>query len=74
MLVVSRKNGEVVRLGNDIVITVIEVKGSRVRVGIDADEEILVLRSEKRVVDEPAREDERVESRATRKRVKDKAA
>ncbi|MBQ2038476.1 MAG: carbon storage regulator [Thermoguttaceae bacterium] len=48
MLVVSRRNGESVCLGDDVKITVVEIKGSRIRLGITADEETLILRSEKK--------------------------
>ena len=36
MLVLTRKAGEQIRIGNDIVVTVLEVLGNKVRVGIDA--------------------------------------
>jgi len=36
MLVLSRKPGENVVIGNDITITVVEVTGNRVRIGIEA--------------------------------------
>ncbi len=48
MLVVSRRNGESVCLGDDVKITVVEIKGSRIRLGITADEGTLILRSEKK--------------------------
>ena len=46
MLVLSRKPGEQVVIGNDITITVVEVQGNRVRVGIDAPEQVRILRGE----------------------------
>lgn len=46
MLVLSRKPGEKIRLGSDIVVTVVEVTGQRVRLGIDAPAEVSILRSE----------------------------
>lgn len=36
MLVLSRKLSEVIRIGDDIKIVVIEVRGDKVRIGIDA--------------------------------------
>lgn len=36
MLVLSRKNSEVIRIGNDIIITVVEIRGDKVRLGIEA--------------------------------------
>ena len=46
MLVLSRKPGEKIRLGADIVVTVVEVRGHRVRLGIEAPSHVPVLRSE----------------------------
>jgi len=46
MLVLSRKPGEKVVIGNGITVTVVEVKGNRVRLGIDAPEQVRILRAE----------------------------
>ncbi len=46
MLVLSRKEGERVKLGDTIVITVVGVSGDKVRLGIKAPPEVLVLREE----------------------------
>jgi len=46
MLVLSRKQGETIPIGDDIKITVVRTKGDRVRVGIEAPREITVLRGE----------------------------
>ena len=46
MLVVSRKPGQDVRIGDDIRITVVRVQGNRVVLGIDAPESVRVLRGE----------------------------
>ena len=46
MLVLSRKPGEKVVIGNGITITVVEVAGNRVRLGIDAPEDVRILRAE----------------------------
>ncbi|MSR32648.1 MAG: carbon storage regulator [Gemmataceae bacterium] len=46
MLVLTRKPGEKIRIGKNIVLTIIEVVGNRVRVGIEAPEEIAVVRGE----------------------------
>lgn len=58
MLVVSRRNGESVCLGDDVRITVVEIKGSRIRLGIEAGEETFILRAEKK--DEEKEEDSSV--------------
>lgn len=46
MLVLSRKEAERIRLGNDIVITVLRLAGDKVRIGIEAPKDMLVLRDE----------------------------
>lgn len=46
MLILSRKPGEQLILGENIVVTVAEVRGARVKIGIDAPKEIKVRRAE----------------------------
>jgi carbon storage regulator len=46
MLVLSRKQAQRIRLGDSIVITVVRVAGDKVRLGIDAPRDMLVLRDE----------------------------
>jgi carbon storage regulator len=46
MLVLSRKESERIKLGNSIVLTVIRVAGDKVRIGIEAPADLLVLRDE----------------------------
>ena len=46
MLVLSRKNGEVIKIGEDIEITVIASKGDQVKIGISAPKDIEILRKE----------------------------
>jgi carbon storage regulator len=46
MLVLSRRAGESVVLGDDITVTVLEVRGDVVRVGIDAPRSLKVHRAE----------------------------
>jgi carbon storage regulator CsrA len=46
MLVLTRKPGEKVVIGDGITVTVIEVQGNRVRVGLDAPEQVRILRGE----------------------------
>jgi carbon storage regulator len=48
MLVLSRKQSERIRLGPDIVVTVVRVAGDKVRLGIEAPSNIIVLRDELR--------------------------
>lgn len=46
MLCLSRKKGEQIRIGDNIVISVIEVRGDKVRLAIDAPRDIAVHRQE----------------------------
>jgi carbon storage regulator len=46
MLVLTRKPGEKVRIGNAITLTVLTVQGGRVRLGIEAPDQIPVHRGE----------------------------
>ena len=46
MLVLSRKPGEKLFIDGNIVVTILEVKGNRVRIGIEAPDGIRVLRGE----------------------------
>ena len=46
MLVLSRKESERIRLGDSIVVTVVRVAGDKVRLGIEAPSDMLVLRDE----------------------------
>lgn len=46
MLNLTRKDGEVIAIGNDIRIIILESRTGRVRVGIEAPEGVKVLRGE----------------------------
>ncbi len=46
MLVLSRKAGESIIIGNDVTLTILEVRGDLVRVGIDAPRSVSVNRKE----------------------------
>lgn len=46
MLVLSRKRDEKIVIGDNIVITVIEVRGDKVRLGIEAPSDVPVHRQE----------------------------
>jgi carbon storage regulator len=46
MLILTRKEGESLRLGDDITVTVVSVKGGNVRIGIDAPRDLAVHREE----------------------------
>ncbi len=46
MLVLSRKVGETILVGEDIVITVTEITYDKVKIGIDAPKDVTIHRSE----------------------------
>jgi len=46
MLVLSRKESQRIRLGDSIVVTIVKIGGDKVRVGIEAPDDVLVLRDE----------------------------
>lgn len=46
MLVLSRRENERIRLGDSIVVTVVRLSGDKVRLGIEAPADIVVLRDE----------------------------
>jgi len=46
MLVLSRHKDEKIRVGHDIVITVIDIRGDKVRIGVDAPQDVPVHRQE----------------------------
>ncbi|MBQ9454197.1 MAG: carbon storage regulator [Thermoguttaceae bacterium] len=46
MLVLSRKESERIRVGDSIVVTVVRLTKDRVRLGIEAPDDVLVLRDE----------------------------
>jgi carbon storage regulator len=46
MLILTRKTGEKIIIGDDITISVIEVRGDQVRIGVDAPKNVKVYREE----------------------------
>jgi carbon storage regulator len=46
MLILTRRTGETVMIGNDVTLTVLGVKGNQVRLGINAPKSIPVHREE----------------------------
>lgn len=46
MLVLSRKKDEKIRIGDNVEITVIEIRGDKVRLGIEAPKDVPVHRQE----------------------------
>ena len=46
MLILTRRVGESLMIGDDVTITVLGVKGNQVRIGVDAPKEVAVHREE----------------------------
>ena len=46
MLILTRRVGETVMIGNDVTVTVLGVKGNQVRIGINAPKSVAVHREE----------------------------
>lgn len=46
MLVLTRKAGETIMIGDSVTVTVVSISGSQVKLGIDAPKEIAVHREE----------------------------
>ncbi|MCA9262984.1 MAG: carbon storage regulator [Planctomycetales bacterium] len=51
MLVLTRKLKEEIRIGNDITITILKVRGNAVRVGIEAPQNVHIVRGELQIND-----------------------
>lgn len=46
MLILTRRLNETIMIGNDVMVTVLGVKGSQVRLGVNAPKEVAVHREE----------------------------
>ncbi len=46
MLVLTRKLGEVLRIGHNITIRIVEVKGKQIKIGIEAPADMTIYREE----------------------------
>ena len=46
MLILTRKSGQTIRIGDDIAISVVEIRGNQVRLGISAPRNVTVHREE----------------------------
>lgn len=54
MLVLSRRENERLKLGDSIVVTVVRLSGDKVRLGIEAPADVVVLREELDTLDRPS--------------------
>jgi len=46
MLILSRKTNEKIKIGNEITISIIEIRGDQVKIGIEAPKDVKVFRQE----------------------------
>lgn len=46
MLILSRKTDQQIKIGDDITITIIEVRGEQVKIGVEAPKSVKVFRQE----------------------------
>ena len=46
MLVLSRKQGQSIRIGDDIVVTLVQVRRNQVRIGVEAPAHVPIYREE----------------------------
>lgn len=46
MLILTRRTGEALMIGDDVTVKVLGVKGNQVRIGIDAPDDVVVVREE----------------------------
>lgn len=46
MLVLTRKSGDQIKIGKDIIVTILEIEGRSVKIGIKAPREVAILRLE----------------------------
>jgi carbon storage regulator len=54
MLVLSRKESQRIRLGDSIVVTIVKISGDKVRIGVEAPSDVLILRDELEPLPAPA--------------------
>ena len=63
MLVLSRREGETIRIGEDITVTVTKIRGSQIKIGIDAPRNIRIGRGDKWIENKSTGKTPNVESK-----------
>ena len=71
MLIISRKKNEGIIINGDIIITVADVQGDKVRIGINAPESIKIMRKELLDTEKANREAAQVQNKPDIKKLKD---
>ncbi|MFA5183712.1 MAG: carbon storage regulator [Syntrophales bacterium] len=51
MLILTRKEGETIQIGENVTVCIVEIRGNKVRVGIQAPAGTLILRDEKEPIE-----------------------
>ena len=46
MLILTRRLGESIRIGDDVAVTVVDIKGAQIRIGVQAPKDVPVHRDE----------------------------
>ena len=46
MLILSRRTGESIQIGDDITVTVLQANGNQIRIGITAPDDVKIMREE----------------------------
>jgi carbon storage regulator len=46
MLHLTRRHGETIRIGDDVTVTIVNIKGDTIRIGIDAPKDVPIHRKE----------------------------
>jgi len=59
MLILTRRIGESLKIGDNVTVAVMGIKGTQVRIGIDAPKDVTVLREE--IADKSKRDDSSVQ-------------
>lgn len=63
MLVLTRKRNEKIRINDDIVITIVEIRGDKIRLGFEAPSEVKIHREEVYEAIEASKEKQREQAR-----------
>jgi carbon storage regulator len=71
MLIISRKKNEGVIINENIILTVIDVQGDKVRIGIDAPDSIKIIRKELLDTEKSNREAAQIQNKPDMKKLKD---